>query len=200
MKDKIKGVTDEYSKILLKWLPIGAILVVVLGLITSATITALGNAMYNGSFGLTGEDMPAVFSPSFLLYGLCEVVIIAFANVIYGNGSAFKASRRMLGGGAERVEGALENSRWMEDQERDELFPRTTFSKLKDLKKDGIPLFAVYNSKKKDMDINIISPAHGIIIGATGSGKTTTFVNPVVQILGRAKAGSSMICTDPKGE
>jgi type IV secretion system protein VirD4 len=50
------------------------------------------------------------------------------------------------------------------------------------------------------MDINIISPAHGIIIGATGSGKTTTFVNPVVQILGHSSAGSSMICTDPKGE
>jgi type IV secretory pathway TraG/TraD family ATPase VirD4 len=50
------------------------------------------------------------------------------------------------------------------------------------------------------MDINIISPAHGIIIGATGSGKTTTFVNPVIQILGHASAGSSMICTDPKGE
>ena len=41
---------------------------------------------------------------------------------------------------------------------------------------------------------------HSVIIGATGSGKTTTFINPMIQILCASKAGSSMICTDPKGE
>ncbi|HAG70216.1 MAG TPA: hypothetical protein DCL38_09640, partial [Lachnospiraceae bacterium] len=161
---------------------------------------SIENMMSTGTFGLQGVNFMQIVSPQAIIYGVSEVVIIGVLILINGNAGALKASKRLLGGKAERVEGSLENSRWMEEQERNELFPRTQFSKLGELKKDGIPLFAVYNSKKKDMDINIISPAHGIIIGATGSGKTTTFVNPVVQILGRAKAGSSMICTDPKGE
>ena len=42
--------------------------------------------------------------------------------------------------------------------------------------------------------------AHSLIIGATGSGKTTTFINPMIQLLGATNCGSSMIMTDPKGE
>ncbi len=40
--------------------------------------------------------------------------------------------------------------------------------------------------------------SHSLIIGATGSGKTSCLVNPTVTILG--KKGESMIITDPKGE
>jgi len=39
---------------------------------------------------------------------------------------------------------------------------------------------------------------HSLVIGATGSGKTTAVVDPLVQSL--AKKGESMILTDPKGE
>ncbi len=39
---------------------------------------------------------------------------------------------------------------------------------------------------------------HTLVIGATGSGKTQTVILPTVKIL--AKAGESMIITDPKGE
>ena len=39
---------------------------------------------------------------------------------------------------------------------------------------------------------------HTLVIGATASGKTTAVVDPLVQSL--AKAGESMILTDPKGE
>lgn len=40
--------------------------------------------------------------------------------------------------------------------------------------------------------------SHSLIIGATGSGKSTALVIPLVKML--AKAGESMIITDPKGE
>lgn len=42
------------------------------------------------------------------------------------------------------------------------------------------------------------SEFHSLVIGSTGSGKTTLVVLPLVQIL--AKKGESMIITDPKGE
>ena len=185
---------------MLKWIPIGLAGIVILGVLTESLLYGLSNYFTTGTLSFTGAELKEIFSPNTLVFGAAEVAIILVIAVVNGNSSVLKASKNMLGGKAERVESSLENSRWMEEKERNELFPKVQFSKLSGLKKDGIPLYAVYNSKKKDMDINIISPAHGIIIGATGSGKTTTFVNPVVQILGRAGAGSSMICTDPKGE
>ena len=98
-----------------------------------------------------------------------------------------------------RTEGALENSRFLTDKERDKYFPCYTYDQLKDAKKDGIPVRA-YEEKTGIMKVNFLSGAHSLIIGATGSGKTTTFINPMIQILASTSAGSSMIMTDPKGE
>ena len=98
-----------------------------------------------------------------------------------------------------RVEGNLENSRWMTDTERDKIFNSCKYSDLSGMKKDGVPIRALYDGKS-DMSITFNSPCHGLIIGSTGSGKTTTFINPMIQLLGASGAGSSMIMTDPKGE
>ncbi len=97
------------------------------------------------------------------------------------------------------VEGALENSRFLRDAERDKYFPGYTYDQLGTVKKDGVPVRAVVDKSGK-MQINFLTGAHSLIIGATGSGKTTTFINPMIQILGATAAGSSMIMTDPKGE
>lgn len=87
----------------------------------------------------------------------------------------------------------------MTDKERDFNFAPHEFTKLGESNKDGIPVRAVLDKKGK-LQINLASPMHGLIIGATGSGKTTTFINPMIQILAQSAAGSSMIVTDPKGE
>ncbi|MBQ7464742.1 MAG: hypothetical protein IJS86_07770, partial [Lachnospiraceae bacterium] len=173
MKEQMKDI----GKLLMKWVPVGLIGLLVLGLVTQGVILGISNYLSTGTMSLTGDDIRELFSLNTLIYGFVEIVIILVLVLVNGNSFVLKASKNMLKSKADRVEGSLENSRWMEDSERNELFPKTTFSKLSELKKDGIPLYAVYNSKKKDMDINIIPPAHGIIIGATGSGKTTTFVN-----------------------
>ena len=138
-------------------------------------------------------------APSTWLTGALETALLVLLIMLFVSRTA-KASKRMLKSKAQRIEGALENSRFMNDKEKDDLFPHKRFTRLKEEKKDGIPMYAVYSHKKKDVDINLSAPAHGLIIGATGSGKTTTFINPVIQILGHTSAGSSMICTDPKGE
>lgn len=98
-----------------------------------------------------------------------------------------------------RTEGALENSRFLTDRERDKYFPYYTYQTLASCKKDGIPVRA-FEEKSGTLKINIMSGAHSLVIGATGSGKTTTFINPMIQLLGASAAGSSMIMTDPKGE
>ena len=57
----------------------------------------------------------------------------------------------------------------------------------------GIPMI----NNKKGMWVDN-SDYHNLIIGSTGAGKTQVVVNPLVKVL--AKAGESMIITDPKGE
>lgn len=71
---------------------------------------------------------------------------------------------------------------------------------LNDVTRDGIPVMAKLEKKNRDLDLAFNSPSHALIVGSTGSGKTTTFVNPMIQLLASTKAGSSMIMTDPKGE
>ncbi len=111
-------------------------------------------------------------------------------------------SGSMLGskkGKPDVVQGSLENSRFLTEQERDKYFPHHLYSELNKVKKDGIPVRAVLD-KKKHLQVNFLPGAHSLIIGATGSGKTTTFINPMIQLLASTAAGSSMIMTDPKGE
>ena len=59
---------------------------------------------------------------------------------------------------------------------------------------------AVLNNKGNELEVNVCPGAHSLVIGATGSGKTTTFINPMIQIIAETSSGSSMIMTDPKGE
>ena len=94
----------------------------------------------------------------------------------------------------------LENSRWMNSSEKNKLFKIYNYSQLNDVTKDGIPIVAKLDSKGKDMEVGFNSPCHAIVIGSTGSGKTTTFVSPMIQLLAATKAESSMVITDPKGE
>ena len=103
-------------------------------------------------------------------------------------------------GKLKQTEANLENSRWMEDDEKKKIFKPYKYSQLGTVKKDGVPVMAQLTKNDKDMDILFNSPCHSIIIGSTGSGKTTTFVNPMIQLLAASGAGSSMIMTDPKGE
>jgi len=140
----------------------------------------------------------------FAFYAFVILIFIGFT-IIYGtfiDRRLFNFFRTGLRGKGKlkQVEANLENSRWMTNEERNQIFKVHKYSKLGSIKKDGIPVMAKLTYKNKDMDVAFNSPCHSIIIGSTGSGKTTTFVSPMIQILGTSGAGSSMIVTDPKGE
>ena len=137
-------------------------------------------------------------------YGIVVIMFIAFIAVY-----CYFIDRRMLlmiraglrgKGKLKQVETNLENSRWMKDEERDKIFKPHKYSKLAEVKKDGIPVMAKMIDRDRDMKVVYNSPCHSLIIGSTGSGKTTTFVSPMIQLIGATGAGSSMIMTDPKGE
>ena len=151
--------------------------------------------IYEGSM----IDYSLLFRLNTYLYGAgcCALIILLY--LLFRRPTA-KNAKKMMKGKAENFESNLENSRFMTEKEKDFNFTPYKFTKLNESKKDGVPVYAQYNKKRKELDVNLASPMHGLIIGATGSGKTTTFINPMIQILGNSSAGSSMICTDPKGE
>ncbi|MCD8082308.1 MAG: type IV secretory system conjugative DNA transfer family protein [Clostridiales bacterium] len=144
-------------------------------------------------------DYSLLFRPYTYVYGAAVTCLLFLIILLFSRPSAAK-QKKIMKSKTEGFESNMENSRFMTDKERDFNFPSYRYSKLGESKKDGIPVYACYSKKKKELDVNLASPMHGLIIGATGSGKTTTFINPMIQILGSSSAGSSMICTDPKGE
>ncbi len=144
-------------------------------------------------------DYSLLFRGDTYLYGGALTALLVLLAVLFARPSAGRA-KKLMKSKAENFESNLENSRFMTEKERDSNFDPYKFTKLSESSKDGIPVYACFNKKRKELDVNLASPMHGLVIGATGSGKTTTFINPMIQILARSGAGSSMICTDPKGE
>lgn len=158
-----------------------------------------------GKGGSMKLDMALLLSWRTWAYGGVVFLVLALIWILSGNNLELmlhgNAGKGMLGndGKADVVQGSLENSRFLTEKERDKYFPGHLYKELNEAKKDGIPVRAVLN-KKKMLEVNFLPGAHSLIIGATGSGKTTTFINPMIQLLGATSAGSSMIMTDPKGE
>ena len=82
-----------------------------------------------------------------IYYGIVMIMFIAFVAVY-----CYFIDRRMLlmirsglhgSGKLKQVETNLENSRWMKDEERDKIFKPHKYSKLAEVKKDGIPVMAM---------------------------------------------------------
>ncbi|MCQ2423799.1 MAG: type IV secretory system conjugative DNA transfer family protein [Clostridia bacterium] len=148
----------------------------------------------------TALDFGMLLEVSTWLTGL--VVVAVFLAVFwFGTGASGKTFGGFLGrsGGEGDVESVLENSRFMTDTERDTYFPPVTYEKLPTVKKDGVPVRALID-KKGRLNVNFMPNAHALVVGSTGSGKTTTFISPMIQLLAATDRGSSMIIADPKGE
>ncbi len=151
------------------------------------------------------ECLKAVLGGEFLFYGIGLGYFIVFVALYCGVFDRkllrFARTTGLIGQGKiDSIEANLENSRWMNGEEKKKNFKTYQYTALHDVKKDGIPVMATLNNKGSDETVMFNSPCHSIIIGATGSGKTTTFVSPMIQILASTSAGSSMVMTDPKGE
>jgi len=74
-----------------------------------------------------------------------------------------------------------------------------TFEELSRTDDMGTPIRADFLDKK-NLKINMYPECHTIIIGTTGSGKSTQVVYPYVQILSKLKSKPCLIISDPKGE
>ena len=195
LKDWIKNVNKKFLAINLAVVAVG---ILAIGYIVRLVISNIGAFV-------SGE--PFLWHPIFLLQPATwltggAIVLVLWAVFWLGGGhmrGLFNGG--FFGGKAEKamVDGVLENSRFMTDKERDKFFYQFDYDNAGEAKRDGVPMRAILDKKGK-LQCNFMPNAHSLIIGATGSGKTTTFINPMIQLLGATNCGSSMVMTDPKGE
>ena len=156
-----------------------------------------------------------------LFIAVCVSVLIAFLFAlggadfegVFGNGNywltvgvvngllliAFLLMYRIDAQNVALNENDLEDTEWLTTKSLKKLkeFTVTTWEGVKD-KDDEI----VIGAEKKGKSVEIISTSalHALIVGTTGSGKTTGFVDQNIAILGRSKGKPSMIIADPKKE
>lgn len=94
--------------------------------------------------------------------------------------------------------GDLENQRFLRDNELDDKFKHCMYSKLSTFSHIGVPFRVV--RKGKDLKIHFTPDCHTLIVGATGTGKTVSFIEPALQIIAGLKNKPSLFVTDAKGE
>ena len=129
--------------------------------------------------------------------------LIAAAVVIYGiyyyRHYWLKATNRLIRGRKQDsgIITNLEQARFQTDEDLRNNFTHSAFEHLNNSSITGVPVKAVQGNT---YDIYLAKPAHALIIGSTGSGKTTSYINPFIQILAECKTKASMLITDPKGE
>ena len=193
----LKRLTKKLLLRALLGLAAGTISSGLIGMVLSVPLLHAGTLYEEGLSAATLFDLGLLTDP--MTWALGGAVVLVVFVLWLALGTRKHRAKKILGGEAKGVDSPLENSRFLTDKERDKHFPGFDFDDAASHSQDGIPVRAVLD-KKGHLQVNLMSGAHSLVIGATGSGKTTTFINPMIQILGATSAGSSMIMTDPKGE
>lgn len=92
----------------------------------------------------------------------------------------------------------LESVHFLTEKEMDEIFKKSDYVSLKEKDICGMPIKA--EEVKDKLKIYFADNAHTMIIGTTGSGKTSSYISPSIEILSSTKGKPSMLIADPKGE
>ncbi len=138
------------------------------------------------------NPIPA-FSSDFIVATI-TLYICALIAVFMSTSSYFFDREKGFGFGKKKDKDEPGWSRWMKEDEMKKAYDVKEITLNTDTYEHaGIPI--ILNEDKAWVDDG---ENHSLIIGASGSGKTATVLDPLVKILG--KAGESMIVTDPKGE
>lgn len=133
------------------------------------------------------------FGKQFLTTTL-TLYVVALIAVFMSTSDYFFDREKGFGFGKKKEKDADGWSRWMKDDEMKKAYNvKKIILKNDEYEHAGIPI--IINDKEAYVDDG---ENHSLIIGASGSGKTWTIIDPLVKILG--KSGESMIVTDPKGE
>ena len=159
--------------------------------LVAIAVVNLDSVAHNGK--LWGLSPIKAFTPEFIVTTI-TFYILALIGVFAGSGSKFYSKEKGFGFGKKKDKDDPGYARWMKDKEMQEAYNiKRIHLKDENYESAGVPI--IINDKEAYVDDG---ENHSLIIGASGSGKTWTIIDPLVKILG--KAGESMLITDPKGE
>ena len=96
-------------------------------------------------------------------------------------------------------ENDLEDTQWLTTKKLKKMneFTVSTWNDVED-DEDGIVIGA--EKKGKEVEIITTKQLHALIVGTTGSGKTTGFVDQNISVLSKSQAKPSIVISDPKKE
>lgn len=161
------------------WLIVGAVIAVFVGTLIAFLFAIFGKD-FGGIFGNKNYWLTVGVVNGLLLVGFLMLYRIDAQNL------ALK-------------ENDLEDTEWLTTKKLRKMkeFTVTTWEKQGE-QDDEIVIGA--EKKGKVLEIISTSQLHGLIVGTTGSGKTTGFVDQNIAILGRSKGKPSLLIADPKKE
>lgn len=161
------------------WLVVGAFIAVFVSVLV-AFLFALGGKDFGGIFGNKNYWLTVGVANGLLLIGFLMMYRIDAQNIALH-------------------ENDLEDTEWLTTKRLKKLheFTVTTWEKQEE-QDDEIVIGA--EKKGKALEIISTSQLHALIVGTTGSGKTTGFVDQNIAILGRSKGKPSLLIADPKKE
>ena len=160
-------------------------------LIVGAFIAVFVSVLVSFLFALAGKDFGGIFGNQnyWLTIGVVNGLLLVGFLMLYRIDAQNLALR----------ENDLEDTEWLTTKRLRKMkeFTVTTWDKQGE-NDDEIVIGA--EKKKKDVEIISTSQLHALIVGTTGSGKTTGFVDQNIAVLGRSKGKPSLLIADPKKE
>mgnify|MGYP002673535849 FL=1 len=177
-----------------------AILIAIISLPCSYFLGYLLNCLISNRFSLKLSARLLIDGRTFLYMALILAVEGLALLFYYYTHYWLLSSKNIIRGkqGDLHLDANSESSRFQTDRDLERNFRIVAFPKLRETEITGSIIKA--EEKNGKMDVVFAKPAHTLVIGTTGSGKTTTYVNPTIQILSETKTKPSMFISDPKGE
>ena len=153
------------------------------------------------SIALEGtENIASAFTGTYGIAGIGAGVLAAML-ILLSNKNVKSSSATGVGTTAsgEKLKQYFD-ARWVTEKEllTDPKFMYNTYNTLPNVKKSGIVIRNEVKGGK--LQINMYNPIHTLVIGTTGSGKTTMIIDPAIRILSRTGEKPCLVVTDPKGE
>ena len=145
-------------------------------------------------------ELMARFSSTYAIIGLAVGVIFGIM-ILLDNNKVSKDTKSFQG---ETETGDKMNqhynARFITENEllTNQKFMPVMFKDLPKLKKTGTLLASLY--KNGNLRVNMYPEVHSLIVGTTGSGKTTFVIDPAIRIYAHSAEKPCMVITDPKGE
>ena len=168
----------------------GGIFLFIASVVVSSFI-AFGGISLDIEAMTTNETFRSMFLVFFLIGFVALLIMISTHKFKESNGAKVEAR-----GGVKK----FYDTNWISKEEL-KSNPDFKFHYYDDLHRSdnvGIPIRAELIGGK--LHVNMYKPIHTLVIGTTGAGKTTQFINPTMQILSESHAKPCLVITDPKGE